>query len=984
MAKFVGTSLDDTILGGIGNDTIDGKAGNDTLHGGNGNDTINGGNGADFLDGGSGNDTIYGDAGKDTLAYNVTENLNATDYYDGGAGADTLNITFNVSTLNQLANSHGFSSTDSYLSAIQNSFNAKTLSGQAMDFSSFGFNLTSQNTETLSFTLINDVNTAPTASAGANAVSLEDAAYTFNTANFGFTDPDAGSALAAVRFTSLPDTSAGQLLLNGTAIIANQTVLASDIVAGKLQFSPSENVNGDNLTQFNYQVSDGQDWSNNTASIKIDVAGVNDAPTAADDLATVNENSSVVINPLGNDTDIDGDNLAINSFDTASANGGTISSVEGNLLYTPATNFSGTDTFNYSVSDGNGGFETATVTVTVVPLPALFTEGNDTVDFNAITAGQYHTEQYHNALDGDDTVILPQDQQAATLSGYDHSVGFEDGAGSDQILGGALNDTFIASSATSGDQDFYSGGEGSDTVSFSRVNAGVNVNLANNALQDTAGAGIQAYNSIENIIGSNFNDSLTGNAADNVIYGGAGDDIINPGSGEDQIFGGDGFDIVSYESAPEGITLFLDQQGQWQDTEGVGGHYLDGIEGIQGSNFDDLLVGDDGDNVLLGGGGDDYLVGGGGRNILEGGEGNDQLYGYQGYDIASYESASGGVTVSLASQYDWQAPTANENDYFATRDNFLQDTGSAGVDYLENIKGLIGSDFDDTLTGNAADNVIYGGAGNDIINPGSGEDQIFGGEGFDIVSYESAPEGITIFLDQQGQWQDTEGVGGHYLDGIEGIQGSNFDDLLVGDDGDNVLIGGGGDDYLVGNGGRNILEGGEGNDQLYGYQGYDIASYESADGGVTVSLENQYDWQAPTANEDNYFATRDNFMQDTGSAGVDYLENIKGLIGSDFDDTLTGNGADNELYGQGGADILTGGGGNDILNGGSESIADSQDTAVFSGNLSDYSIEGLFENKFSVTDSVAGRDGVDTLSNIKYASFADANVDLSTLIIDHA
>ena len=95
------------------------------------------------------------------------------------------------------------------------------------------------------------------------------------------------------------------------------------------------------------------------------VNAVNDAPVAKDDSAQTNEDTSVTVNVLGNDGDADGDKLTVTG---ASAGHGTVVvNADGTLTYTPNANYSGGDTITYSVSDGKGGSDSATVDVTVTP-----------------------------------------------------------------------------------------------------------------------------------------------------------------------------------------------------------------------------------------------------------------------------------------------------------------------------------------------------------------------------------------------------------------------------------------------------------------------------------------------------------------------------------------------------------------------------------------------------------------------------------------
>ncbi|WP_409286697.1 retention module-containing protein [Pseudomonas guariconensis] len=117
----------------------------------------------------------------------------------------------------------------------------------------------------------------------------------------------------------------------------------------------------------------------------------------------------------------------------------------------------------------------------------------------------------------------------------------------------------------------------------------------------------------------------------------------------------------------------------------------------------DTLHGAAGNDVLVGGGGDDKLYGGEGNDLLIGGPGNDLLDGGAGTDTASYASAPGAVTVNLNL-------------------TGAQDTGGAGIDTLNGIDNLIGSDYNDLLIGNSGNNVLIGGLGNDRLTGGGGND----------------------------------------------------------------------------------------------------------------------------------------------------------------------------------------------------------------------------------------------------------------------
>ncbi|MHC2145138.1 retention module-containing protein [Pseudomonas sp. 210_17 TE3656] len=154
----------------------------------------------------------------------------------------------------------------------------------------------------------------------------------------------------------------------------------------------------------------------------------------------------------------------------------------------------------------------------------------------------------------------------------------------------------------------------------------------------------------------------------------------------------------------------------------------DGHDTLLGGTGGDTLNAGAGNDVLIGGDGNDILNAGDGNDLLIGGSGNDQLNGGAGIDTASYAGASSGVTVSLANLA-------------------AQNTGGAGTDTLSGIENLIGSDYNDSLTGDGNANLLRGGLGNDALNGGGGNDVLIGGSGNNTLT---GGDGNDIFLWQQG------------------------------------------------------------------------------------------------------------------------------------------------------------------------------------------------------------------------------------------
>ncbi len=205
--------------------------------------------------------------------------------------------------------------------------------------------------------------------------------------------------------------------------------------------------------------------------------------------------------------------------------------------------------------------------------------------------------------------------------------------------------------------------------------------------QNTGGAGTDTLLSVENLTGSNFNDTLTGNGGSNVLNGGGGNDTLD---------GVGGTDTASYSGATVGVTVNLALTAA-QNTVGAGTDTLKNLENLTGSNFNDTLLGNAGNNVLNGG---------------------------VGVDTVSYANAATGVTVNLG------LTTA-------------QNTVGAGTDTLLNMENLTGSNFNDTLTGNIGSNALVGGVGTDQLNGGAGIDTLTGGTGLDSFVFNTTLNATT-------------------------------------------------------------------------------------------------------------------------------------------------------------------------------------------------------------------------------------------------
>jgi VCBS repeat-containing protein len=170
---------------------------------------------------------------------------------------------------------------------------------------------------------------------------------------------------------------------------------------GSFTYTPNENFNG--VDTFEYTISDGNGGTD-TATITITVSGVNDAPDAADDSAIVDEDGSVDILVLGNDSDPDGDELSVTEVSDP-ANGTTVINPDGTITYTPDANFCGQDSFTYTIIDGNGGSDTATVTVDVACVNDAPIANDDTASTDEDVPVDIPVLDNDSDIDGDELTV---------------------------------------------------------------------------------------------------------------------------------------------------------------------------------------------------------------------------------------------------------------------------------------------------------------------------------------------------------------------------------------------------------------------------------------------------------------------------------------------------------------------------------------------------------------------------------------------------
>ncbi|MCR6500153.1 calcium-binding protein [Shinella sp. CPCC 101442] len=206
--------------------------------------------------------------------------------------------------------------------------------------------------------------------------------------------------------------------------------------------------------------------------------------------------------------------------------------------------------------------------------------------------------------------------------------------GNDSLFGQDGNDNLIGGAGA----DILDGGAGGDRASYATATVGVVASLVSPAANTGDAAG-DTFISIENLTGSNFNDTLTGtNSANSIIgatgndtifglggndslFGQDGNDTLIGGAGADALSGGNGSDRASYQTATAGVVASLTTPAS--NTGDAAGDTYSSIENLTGSAFNDTLTGNSSGNILIGGSGNDTLNGRAGNDTLTGGGGND-------------------------------------------------------------------------------------------------------------------------------------------------------------------------------------------------------------------------------------------------------------------------------------------------------------------------------------------------------------------------
>ena len=650
------------------------------------------------------------------------------------------------------------------------------------------------------------VNEAPVATDDAVSVD-EDGSVTFQP-GANDTDND-GDTVVTSAIASSPS--------NGTAVVNDN---------GTVTYTPDANFNG--ADSFDVTISDGKGGFD-TSTVTVTVNPVADAPIASDDTASAESDTPVVLNVVGNDSDPDGDAVQVTAVDQ-SANGTVVINADGTLTYTPNSGFEGLDSFDYVVSDGNGGIDTATVTVNVLPFPtpvfdlagahgfdgsadavinlahdASFEVAKATVAFSftadSVGARQGLVSKDATDFSGGGNHLAVYIENGSLIARFQDDL-FEVSLTRDGLVAGQEYEVAVTFGANGVELYLDGGLVGADPeLNMSWLNNQQYLQIGGLGWASQSGqadftnpfsgqiSDVQIYDTVLNAPQINKLVAEPGPqngapvAIDDNIETPADTTVVIDVLGNDNDPDGDVLQIAGVEQSANGTTV-VNADGTLSYTPDEGFYGTDSFtytasDGKGGTTTATVTVDvaePENPNVGV------VVNGGSGRDVLEGGEGDDFINGWGGSD--RLYGGAGADTISGGDGND-KAFGGQGNDHLF---------GGDGKDLM------YGEDGDDVLTGSAGSDYLDGGAGNDILIGGAGDDRYVGGSGNDTLIFNADIAEFTFSSGSRGS-VIIDHVGGNGSEGTDTVRSGletidfngellDFDDLLSALDGNGTVLGG--------------------------------------------------------------------------------------------------------------------------------------------------------------------------------------------------
>ncbi|MBA3943842.1 MAG: tandem-95 repeat protein [Herpetosiphonaceae bacterium] len=310
---------------------------------------------------------------------------------------------------------------------------------------------------------------------------------------------------------------------------------------GSFTYTPTTNYSGaDSLT---YQASDGQ-LTSNVATVSITVNNVNKPPVAHNDSYTTNENKPRTVaapGVLGNDKDVDSASLTAQLV-SGPSHGQLTLNTDGSFTYTPATNYSGADSFTYQASDGQLLSNVATVSLTVnhVNQPPSV----------VVSAGGACLQDGTGRIN---LTVADADSSVSSLTLSATSTNQQVVANTAISFGGSGAQRTMKVQAQT-----VQGGQATLTVKVSDGSAQssltVTVFVGDPATKKPNSDTINGTDGPDMLLGLGRNDTINGNGGDDLLCGGMGNDILTGGSDADFFSGGSGTDTITDYNPTQGDT----------------------------------------------------------------------------------------------------------------------------------------------------------------------------------------------------------------------------------------------------------------------------------------------------------------------------------------------------------------------------------------------------------------------------------------------
>ncbi|GAA6192537.1 calcium-binding protein [Phaeobacter sp. NW0010-22] len=946
--SLTGDAMANSIGGLGGNDTIDGLGGNDTLSGGEGDDLLSGGEGDDSLRGNAGYDTIDGGAGDDTAIVNANRGdvnvVGSTDpvVIQSADGDVTIRNVENVRFLDgtvAFANLDSLAGTNTFGSAGDDLMQGDELSNRLWGR---GGNDTLEGlggNDTLNGGLGNDM---VNGGAGADELSGGGGNDTLD----GGADNDT-VVIDATRQNAVVDGPEGQLSIQtdqGTVTLRNiENVRFTD---GSMSIADVAALRDQTIlgTPNNDTLAGG--YGDDT------VSGLD-----GDDLIEGGFGNDELLSGGGQDTLLGGDGndvLRVSETRATTEIGDTVSNPVASPMALPS---------NWSLAP----FSDVENPTTVPNQTLVITGSRDTHEafqFDA-TAGQQWTFDVDGA--DYDTRLTLYDSAGVQITTNDDSSASTGAGGSTSGRDSFIQYDFTADGTYIIALHPYSSGPISNTQTATLNISATGITIPPSSTTD-----------MNQLDGGSGDDTLIAGSGDETLIGGLGDDSLSGGSGDDTAVLNTSQANVIGQTVTGGIQLtssegvdFLAsdiERVQFNDgtlTLAAAGALMGTIPSIvNGTDAGENVNGTTAAEVVNGLGGADWISPGGGSDTVDGGGGNDML------SFFNLPDTPGRTNTEYRLEIDMEAGTAVSHD---------------GMERImfQNIERLTATVFADRIHGTSGDDSIRGLGDYDWIVASEGRDTIDGGTGQDMISFlewmntaanvigdaftetgapPSGTQATGVVVNLENPSENTNLASGLTLNSVERVTGSGRQDVFYGDANQNDFRGLGDFDWFVSSDG--------GRERYFGGDGVDTVTYFNAPGAVTASLRNG----ATVNGGETGYGTQ-------GWAARDLYFEVENLVGSEFDDNLTGSNERNQLsgldgddflFGYGNVDYLKGGAGNDTINGGGSS-----DYALFDGNRADYTLTRTAANQVSVS----GADGNDSLIDVEYFRFDDMDVTIWDLAL---